>query len=132
MIAPAEITACALLIQYWTDANSAIFISIFLVLSVIITMLPVKVFGESEYCVSIIKVATIVGLIIVGIVIFFGGGPAQEHVLGFHYWKDPDVFKSHLVGGSTGKFLAVWTAIIKSGFSSVLAPEVVTLSLIHI
>ena len=126
MIAPAEITACALLIQYWTDANSAIFISIFLVLSVIVTMLPVKVFGESEFCVSIIKVVTIIGLIIVGIVIFFGGGPAQKHVLGFHYWKDPGAFKSHLVGGSTGKFLAVWTAIIKSGFSFVLAPEVVT------
>lgn len=26
MIAPSEITACAMLIQYWTDANSAIFI----------------------------------------------------------------------------------------------------------
>lgn len=60
------------------------------------------------------------------IVIFFGGGPAQKHVLGSHYWKDPGAFKSHLVGGSTGKFLAVWTAIIKSGFSFVLAPEVVT------
>lgn len=126
MIAPAEVTACALLVQYWTDANPAIFISIFLVLSVAITMLPVKVFGESEFWVSSIKILTIVGLIIVGIVIFFGGGPAQEHVLGFHYWKKPGAFKPYLVEGGTGKFLAFWTAIIKSGFSFVLVPEIVS------
>lgn len=125
MIAPSEITACAMLIQYWTDANSAIFISIFIVFSVAITMLPVRVFGESEFCVSSIKLLTIVGLIIVGIVIFFGGGPSQDHILGFHYWKKPGAFKEHLVPGSTGKFLAVWTAIIKSGFSFVLVPETV-------
>ncbi|QLQ81237.1 hypothetical protein HG537_0E05930 [Torulaspora globosa] len=126
MIAPAEITACALLVQYWTDANSAIFISIFVVATVVLTMLPVKFFGESEFWVCSIKILTITGLIIVGIVIFFGGGPAQDHVLGFHYWKHPGAFKEHLVPGSTGKFLAVWTAIIKSGFSFVLVPEVVT------
>ncbi|CAH02578.1 uncharacterized protein KLLA0_B14685g [Kluyveromyces lactis] len=126
MIVPAEITACALLVQYWTDANSAIFISIFIVVSILLTMLPVKVFGESEFWVSSIKILTIVGLIIVGIVIFFGGGPAQDHVLGFHYWKNPGAFNPHLAEGNTGRFLAVWTAIIKSGFSFVLVPETVT------
>lgn len=126
MIPPAEITACALLIKYWTTANSAIFISIFIVISVALNMLPVRFFGESEFCVSSIKIFTIVGLIIVGIVIFFGGGPAQDHVLGFHYWKDPGAFNPHLTTGSTGRFLAVWTAIIKSGFSFILVPETVT------
>lgn len=126
MIAPAEITACALLIKYWSDANTAIFISIFVVATTVLTMLPVKYFGESEFWVCTIKILTITGLIIVGIVIFFGGGPSQHRVLGFHYWKHPGAFKEHLVPGSTGKFLAVWTAIIKSGFSFVLVPEVVT------
>ncbi|SCW03861.1 LAFE_0H00650g1_1 [Lachancea fermentati] len=126
MIPPSEITACALLIQYWTDANSAIFISIFIACSVMLTMLPVKFFGESEFWVCMIKILTITGLIIVGIVIFFGGGPSQHHVLGFHYWKTPGAFNHHLTGGNTGKFLAVWTAIIKSGFSFVLVPETVT------
>ncbi|CEP63446.1 proline permease PUT4 LALA0_S08e02652g [Lachancea lanzarotensis] len=126
MIAPAEITACALLIKYWTDANSAIFVSIFVVITIAVTMLPVRVFGESEFWVSTIKLLTISGLIIVGLVIFFGGGPAQHHVLGFHYWKHPGAFQEHLVPGNTGKFLAVWTAIIKSGFSFVLMPELVT------
>lgn len=126
MIAPSEITACAMLVQYWTDANSAIFVSIFVVCTAAVTMLPVKVFGESEFCVSSIKIMTILGLIIVGVVIFFGGGPSQHHVLGFHYWNKPGAFKEHLVPGSTGKFLAVWTAIVKSGFSFILVPETVT------
>lgn len=126
MIVPTEITACALLIKYWTDANSAIFITIFIVVSICLTMLPVRAFGESEFYVCTIKIVTIIGLIIIGIVIFFGGGPNQHHVLGFHYWKTPGAFQEHLASGSTGKFLAVWTAIIKSGFSFVLVPETVT------
>ncbi|SCU82639.1 LAMI_0C00254g1_1 [Lachancea mirantina] len=126
MIPPAEITACALLIKYWTDANSAIFISIIIVISIIITMLPVRVFGESEFWVASIKILTITGLIIVSIVIFFGGGPSQHHVLGFHYWKHPGAFQEHMAGGNTGKFLATWTAIVKSGFSFILIPELVT------
>ncbi|SCU81051.1 LADA_0B10946g1_1 [Lachancea dasiensis] len=125
MIVPAEITATAILIQYWTDANSAIFISIFIVVTIILTMLPVNFFGESEFWVCTIKILCITGLIILGVVIFFGGAPNQDHVLGFHYWKHPGAFNPHLAPGNTGKFLAVWTAIIKSGFSFVLMPEVV-------
>ena len=126
IIVPAEITAVAFVIEYWTDANSAIFISIFIVCSVALNVLPVKYYGESEFWVSTIKLLCLTGLIIVGIVIFFGGGPAQTGVLGFHYWKTPGAFTEHLVSGNTGRFLALWTAIIKSGFSFILMPEVIT------
>ncbi|SCU80676.1 LADA_0B08922g1_1 [Lachancea dasiensis] len=125
MIPPAEITATAILVQYWTDANSAIFITIFIVLTVSMTMLPVNFFGESEFWVSTIKLLCITGLIILGVVVFFGGAPNQHKVLGFHNWNNPGAFNPHLAPGNTGKFLACWTAIIKSGFSFVLMPEVV-------
>lgn len=124
MVVPTEITACALLIEYWTDANAAIFVTIFMILATLLSLLPVKIFGESEFCVSIIKILTILGLILVGVVIFFGGGPAQHKVLGFHYWNTPGAFNSYLVKGSTGAFLAVWKAIIKSGFAFVMIPEI--------
>lgn len=126
MVAPTEITACTLVIQYWTDVNSAIFVSIFLVLTIALSHMPVKAFGESEFCISLIKLVTALGLIILGIVIFFGGAPAEHHVLGFHYWKHPGAFKPYITTGNTGRFLAVWTAIIKSGFAFVLAPETLT------
>lgn len=126
MIPPAEITACAFVIQYWSDANPAIWISIFLVITIAINVMPVKFFGESEFYVCIIKILCITGLIIMGIVLFFGGGPNQHGVLGFKYWKDPGAFVEHLVPGNTGKFLACWTGIIKAGFAFVLCPELIT------
>lgn len=124
MVAPSEVTACALIMSYWTDANSAIFISVFGITTIIINFLPVRYFGESEFCVAIIKILCITGLIILGVVIFFGGAPDQHGVLGFHYWKHPGAFVEYLVPGNTGRFLATWTAIVKSGFAFVLTPEV--------
>lgn len=124
MVPPSEVTACALIIQYWTDANSAIFISIFGLTTIALNFLPVKYYGESEFCVAIIKILCITGLIILGVVIFFGGGPNQHGVLGFHYWKHPGAFVEYLVPGNTGRFLATWTAIVKSGFAFVLTPEI--------
>lgn len=126
MVAPAEITACALLVSYWTTANSAIFISIFCFFTIAVNCAPVKFFGESEFWIASIKIACIVGLIIVGVVIFFGGGPDQTEILGFHYWNNPGAFVEHIKPGNTGKFLACWTAIIKSGFSFVMCPELIT------
>lgn len=126
MIPPSEITACAFVIKYWTDANLAIFISIFVIVSILINVLPVRFFGESEFCVSIIKILCITGLIILGIVIFFGGGPNQHGVLGFKYWEHPGAFVEHLVPGNAGKFCACWTGIIKAGFAFILSPELIT------
>ncbi|XYA01139.1 hypothetical protein QA089_003691 [Meyerozyma guilliermondii] len=124
MVPPSEVTACALIIEYWTDANSAIFISIFGIATIGMNFRPVKYYGESEFCVAIIKILCITGLIILGVVIFFGGGPNQDGVLGFHYWKHPGAFVDYLVPGNTGRFLATWTAIVKSGFAFVLTPEI--------
>ncbi|TID29270.1 hypothetical protein CANINC_002066 [Pichia inconspicua] len=126
IIAPTEITAAALVIQYWTPINPGAWITIFWVLMVGINLCAVKYFGEIEFWVGLIKILCITGLIIVGIVIFFGGAPKSDGVLGFHYWKDPGAFVEHLTGGATGRFCAVWSSIIKSGFAFILAPELIT------
>lgn len=123
MVAPTEITACTMLVKYWTNANAAIFVTVFVVTTISLSMLPVKVFGESEFCISSIKLVTALGIIILGVVIFFGGVPSEDHVLGFHYWKHPGSFKPYITTGNTGRFCAIWTAIVKSGFAFVLAPE---------
>lgn len=127
LLAPAEISAAAFVIQYWTDLNVAIWISIFWGTIVALNFCAVKVFGEIEFWIASIKIITLTGLIIVGIVIFFGGAPASHGVLGFHYWKHPGAFVEHLVGGNTGKFLACWTSIIKSAFAFILSPELITI-----
>lgn len=127
LIVPAtEITACAMCIKYWTLANVAIFISVFWVAAVAVSCSSVRILGESEFFTSLTKIFCCAGLIILGVVLFFGGGPDQHEILGFHYWKLPGAFKEYLVPGNTGKFLATWTAIIKSAYAFVLVPEALT------
>ena len=126
LIAPSELTAAAFVIQYWTSINPGAWITIFLVAMVALEFCAVQYFGEVEFWIGLIKIFTVIGLIIVGIVIFFGGAPAYHGVLGFHFWKHPGAFTEHLVKGNTGKFLACWTSIIKSAFAFILAPELIT------
>ncbi|KAK6462810.1 proline specific permease [Scheffersomyces coipomensis] len=120
----AEVTAAAIVIEYWiTSVNIAVWITIFLVILTVLNMSSVKYFGEAEFWFASIKLVTLTGLIILGIVLFFGGGPHHDR-LGFRYWKHSP-FSEHLVGGSTGRFLAVWTAIVKSGFAFICSPELI-------
>lgn len=83
-------------------------------------------YGESEFWFASIKIIAIIGLIILGVVLFFGGGPNHDR-LGFRYWQHPGAFKEYAASGSTGRFLAFWTALVRSGFAFILSPELVIL-----
>lgn len=121
----AEVVAAALIIEYWTTSvHVAIWVSILLGLLFALNMCPVRIFGEAEFYFAGIKILTIIGLIILGVVLFFGGGPDHDR-LGFRYWKNGLAFKLYLVPGPTGQFLAVWTAIIKAGYSFIISPELI-------
>lgn len=125
ILVAAEIVAAAIIIQYWTTkVHIAVLISILLALMLILNLCPVSFYGEAEFYFAGIKLIAITGLIILGVVLFFGGGPTHDR-LGFRYWKDGNAFKEHLTGGSTGRFLSVWTAIIKAGYSFIMSPELI-------
>ncbi|CAK7896037.1 probable lysine/arginine permease Can2p [[Candida] anglica] len=126
MLVAAEVTAAAIVVEYWiTSVNLAVWITIFLAITIILNFSSVKYFGEAEFWFASLKLIGITGLIIVGIVIFFGGAPTHDR-LGFRYWNEPGAFREHLVPGSTGRFLAVWTALVKSGFAFICSPELVS------
>ncbi len=125
ILVPTEITAAAIIIEYWTESvNVAVWITIILVVVVALNFLPVSVYGETEFWFASIKIICILMLLIVGVVIICGGGPDHD-AKGFRFWKTPGAFTEHLVSGNTGKFLAVWTAIIKAGFAFIVSPELV-------
>lgn len=125
ILVAAEVVAAAIVIEYWTTkVHIAVWITIFLVLLLVLNMSPVKYFGETEFYFGGIKLITLTGLIILGVVLFFGGGPNHDR-LGFRYWKHGNAFHEHLVEGSTGRFLSVWTAIIKAGYSFICSPELI-------
>ena len=96
---------------------------------VLLNIFAVRIYGEAEFWFASIKIIAILGLIILGTVLFFGGGPKNDR-LGFRYWKDPGAFNSYPKPGlgHTGKFLAFWTALIRSGFAFILSPETIAIT----
>lgn len=73
-LVPFEITACNVIIHFWSDAVPAgAIIAIVLVLYALINVLAVKWYGESEFWAALGKVLLIIGLILFTIVVMLGG-----------------------------------------------------------
>ncbi|THU94837.1 amino acid permease [Dendrothele bispora CBS 962.96] len=119
IILPAELSAAAILINYWdrnTKLNAA-WITICMVVVIAINMCGAGVYGEAEFIFASIKVITIVGLIILGIVLDLGGGPNHDRI-GFRYWKNPGPFVQYDgIGGAKGRFLGWWAVMSQAAFS---------------
>ena len=87
------IAAAGIIVEYWHPPVSiAVWITVVLLVILLLNIVAVAFFGEAEFWFASIKLITICGLIILGIVIFFGGGPNQDRVLGFAYWENPGSF----------------------------------------
>lgn len=128
ILVAAEATAGAILLDYWnTPVHPAVWITIILVVLLILNIVAVEVFGEAEFWFASIKLLTIMGLIILAIVLMLGGGPNHDR-LGFRYWNNPGAFKEYKATGSTGRFLAYWTAFVRAGFSFITSPELIGLA----
>ncbi|RMZ04987.1 hypothetical protein D0860_06140 [Hortaea werneckii] len=130
ILVAAEVTAGAIVLQYWTTAVPvAVWIAIILVVILLLNIIAVDIFGEAEFWFASIKLISITGLIILSIVLFFGGGPDQGRI-GFRYWEpnNPGAFNPYLVDGSTGRFLAYWTAFVRAGFAFITSPELIALA----
>ena len=84
-------------------------------------LLGVHVFGELEFWFSSIKVITLVGLILMGIVIDLGGNPRHDRY-GFRFWDHPygpmgsyllsEVHNEHL-----SIFLGFWSTLTNALFA---------------
>ncbi|KAF2397984.1 amino acid permease Dip5 [Trichodelitschia bisporula] len=119
IITPNQLTAAALVIQYWVPpekVNPGVFITVFLVVIVTINYFGVRWFGEFEFWLSSIKIVIICGLIILSLVLALGGGPDHDRK-GFRYYKNPGAFRAYIKTGETGKFLGFWSSMITAVFA---------------
>jgi amino acid transporter len=129
ILVAAEASAGSILLSYWnTPVHNAVWITIFLIIVLFLNIVAVGIFGEAEFWFASIKFITIIGLIIIGFVIMFGGSPNDQGRLGFRYWNNPGAFKPYLVDGHSGNFLAFWTAFVRAGFAFITSPELIALS----
>lgn len=76
----------------------------------------VSVYGEAEFVFACIKIVTIIGLIILGLVIDLGGAPNQDR-LGFRYWIHPGAMREYIAEGSTGRFLGLFSTFISAVYA---------------
>ncbi|CAL5866445.1 uncharacterized protein PFLUO_LOCUS653 [Penicillium psychrofluorescens] len=113
---PTEITAICVLFQYWTDINPSLWIMIFIVLTVIIGLSFIGIYGEVEFWFALLKIVFIIFLILLGLVIDLGGVPGTPRI-GFRYWNSPGPFVEYIASGSWGRFLAYWAVMSNAVFS---------------
>ncbi|ORX33309.1 amino acid permease/ SLC12A domain-containing protein [Kockovaella imperatae] len=113
---PTEISAICVLFGFWTQLNISVFIVIFIVLTFVVGVLFVGVFGELEFIFAIVKILLIIGLILLGLIIDLGGIHGVERI-GFRYWRDPGPFVEYIATGAWGNFLGFWSVLISAVFS---------------
>ncbi|KEY72704.1 hypothetical protein S7711_02492 [Stachybotrys chartarum IBT 7711] len=113
---PSEIAAICVLMEFWTDVNPTIFIICFILLTAIIGFAFIRVFGEIEYVFALLKIMLVVFLVILGLVIDFGGIPGTEP-LWFKYWHHPGPFVEYIAAGNLGRFLGYWRVMTGAVFS---------------
>lgn len=98
-----------------------------LVVVIVLNLCPVRVYGETEFWFASLKVFMIPGLLVLSVVLFFGGGPTHQR-LGFHYWKYPGPAKGYLVPGAAGRLCGVVYVAFFSVFSFNFAPELLVIT----
>lgn len=62
ILLPAEMVACAVIIDFWSQINHAVWISALGALLIISNMLMVSVYGELEFIFAMLKIALIIGV----------------------------------------------------------------------
>eukprot|EP00918_Siedleckia_nematoides_P087892 GHVU01193187.1.p1 GENE.GHVU01193187.1~~GHVU01193187.1.p1 ORF type:complete len:461 (-),score=86.99 GHVU01193187.1:61-1443(-) len=125
IILPVEISAVAVLVQYWDrskSVNPGVWMAIALIVVIIINLFGARGYAEAEFWFASIKVLTIVVLILVGIAIDCGAGPTADGYIGFRFWKNPGPFVASYLGGFNGRtslaeFLGFWAVLTQAAFS---------------
>ena len=119
-----ELTAAGIIINYWpNNVPIAVWITVVMIVVMGLNLSPVGAYAEAEFWFAGLKVALIIGLIIMGIVLMAGGGPDHE-VLGFKYWNNPGAVKEYLAPGAGGRFTAFLWVWVYSVFSFNFSAEI--------
>ena len=112
VVLPFELTTAGITIGFWTQKvdpvtgdvgaasiNVGVWITIFLLSVVVVNIFGVRGYGEVEFVLGCIKVAAIIGFILLGVIIDCGGVPTDTRgYIGAHYWHEPGAFRNGFKG----------------------------------
>ncbi|PIZ03625.1 MAG: hypothetical protein COY58_08415 [Gammaproteobacteria bacterium CG_4_10_14_0_8_um_filter_38_16] len=103
-----ELIASAIVMQYWFPHVPPVqWCALFFVAIFALNILSVKSYGESQYWLSLIKVAAILIFIVIGVLVITGFDKTHR-VIGFHNWT-----QGHFHDGLSGLF----AVFLLSGFA---------------
>jgi amino acid transporter len=126
-LVPFEVTACNVIIRFWSAAVPTwAIIVIVIVLYTIINLTAVKYYGETEFWAALGKVLLIIGLIIFTFLVMVGANP-QRDAFGFRYWYEPGSFAEFYSTGSLGRFQGFLQCLILASFT-IAGPDYVAMS----
>ncbi|KAH0600972.1 hypothetical protein MHUMG1_01973 [Metarhizium humberi] len=117
ILLPAEMVACAVIIDYWTHVNHAVWITLLGGLLIASNLLLISVYGELEFVLAMLKIALIVGVNVMSICITAGAGPHGEPI-GFRFWRSPGPFVQYAgIPGSWGRFVGFWRVLVSAAYA---------------
>lgn len=123
LIAPASnINAAGIVMQYWTlSVPIEVWAALYIILVVFMNLLGIQFFGELEFWMSGLKVVSLMGLILLGIIVDLGGNPKHDRI-GFRYWRQPNgPMGSYLVhqvhNEQFAVFLGFWSTLTTALFA---------------
>ncbi|KAK0714569.1 putative carnitine transport protein [Lasiosphaeris hirsuta] len=126
-LVPFEVTACNVIIHYWSDAIPAGgIIAIVIVLYGLINLLAVQWYGEAEFWTALGKVLLIVALLLFTFIVMLGGNPLGDR-FGFRYWSTPGAFAILYHEGALGRWLGFLQCLIQASFT-IAGPDYVSMA----
>jgi len=85
-----DLTALQLILKYWTDWDHYWVVSLIVwILLLILNIIHVKFYGETEYWLALLKILAIIAFFIVSIIVNAGHNIQHEYI-GFKYWTIGD------------------------------------------
>ncbi|KAL2830658.1 amino acid permease/ SLC12A domain-containing protein [Aspergillus pseudoustus] len=127
-----QLTAGVFVISYWKNVRvgeKAVYITGFLVVILSMNYWSSRFLGRYEVALSSFKILTVLMLMILSLVIAFGGGPDHERK-GFQYWKWPGAFANSADRTALGVFRAIFRTF-PSTTLSYLGTELIGMAVLH-
>ncbi|OJA18538.1 hypothetical protein AZE42_04008 [Rhizopogon vesiculosus] len=116
-----NVNAAGAVVQYWTlRVPIEVWMVIYIAAIFLINLMGIRVFGEFEFWFCSIKVVSLVGLILMGLIIDLGGNPKHDRI-GFRYWNPPygplGDYLPQLNNIRLSHFLGFWSTLTTALFS---------------
>lgn len=102
IVLPLELVVAGLTVNYFgLDVNVSVWISVFWVAIIVISIFGVLGYAEEEFWVSLLKLSTVIIFMIMGVIFTCGGGPSNgkfSEYWGARTWYNPGAFANGFRG----------------------------------